>query len=204
VEKPTATRGNGFPRGRQSGAYYLRYDGATDAHTTPALIDNQPAGHQTFPDISADHGVLHTRWWDSRGDPCYSPTRPIGNCAGGLTVASLDVWASTSANYGITWASPTRLTDVASNPNYEQFSGRTVPFGGDYLWISSVGNFAYGAWTDWRNTVPGVDQREASSEDNDGADVKPCRTSLPSGAFTGDTCPRAGGLDQDIYGNLAP
>jgi len=25
-----------------------------------------------------------------------------------------------------------------------------------------------------------------------------------SGAFTGDTCPRAGGLDQNIYGSVAP
>ena len=26
----------------------------------------------------------------------------------------------------------------------------------------------------------------------------------PSGAFTGDKCPRNGGLDQDIYGTLTP
>src|SRR5204863_1714176 len=121
--------------------------------------DNQPKGHQTFPDISADQGVLHTLWWDSRADPCYSPMRPIGNCANGMTVPSLDVWASTSADYGNSWAAPIRLTDVASNPNFEQFGGRTVPFAGDYLWISSIGGFAYGAWTDWRDTVPGVDQR---------------------------------------------
>jgi hypothetical protein len=190
--------------GSQSGAYFLRYDGATGAHTPPALIDNQAAGHQTFPDISADHGVLHALWWDSRDDPCYSPKRPIGNCAGGLTVPSLDVWASTSANYGNSWARSTRLTDVASNPNYEQFSNRTVPFAGDYLWISSVGAFAYGAWTDWRNTVPGDDLREAASEDHDGADVLQCRFPLPSGALTGDKCPRDGGLDQNIYGKIAP
>jgi hypothetical protein len=53
-------------------------------------------------------------------------------------------------------------------------------------------------------TLAGVDQREAASEDNDGADVLQCHTQLPSGAFTGDTCPRAGGLDQDIYGSNAP
>ena len=191
-------------RGSQSGAYFLRYDGATGTHTAPSLIDNQSAGHQTFPDISADHGVLHALWWDSRDDPCYSPTRPIGNCAGGLTVPALDVWASTSANYGITWANPTRLTDVASNPNYEQFSGRNVPFGGDYLWISSVGAFSYGAWTDWRNTVAGTDQREGPNDDHDGADVRQCRTLLSSGAWTNDKCPRDGGLDQNIYGNRTP
>lgn len=191
-------------RGSQSAAYFLRYDGANGTHTTPTLLDNQPVGHQAFPDISADGGVLHVLWWDSRADPCYSPARPIGNCANRTTVASLDVYATRSNDHGSSWIAPTRLNAVRSNPNYEQFDGRSVPFGGDYLWITSLGTFAYGAWTDWRNTVPGVDQRESASEDNDGADVLQCRTALASGGFTGDTCPRSGGLDQDIYGGNAP
>ena len=190
--------------GSQSGAYFLRYDGATGGHTTVKLIDDQAKGHQTFPAISADDGVLHVLWWDSRADSCYSSKRPIGNCADGSTVLSLDVWATVSTDRGSTWASPTQLTSTTSNPNYEQFSGRTVPFGGDYLWITSKGTFAYGAWTDWRDTVSGTDLREAASEDNDDADVHQCRTQLPSGAITGDTCPRAGGLDQNIYGKAAP
>lgn len=191
-------------RGSQSGVYFLRYDGATGTRTAPKLIDDQPSGHQAFPDISADGGVLHALWWDSRADPCYSATRPIGNCADRTTVPSLDVWGVNSTDHGNTWANRTRLTNAISNPNYEQFSGRTVPFAGDYLWISSMGAFSFGAWTDWRNTVPGVDQREAASEDNDNADVLQCRTKLPSGAYTGDTCPRDGGLDQDIYGVNTP
>ena len=79
-----------------------------------------------------------------------------------------------------------------------------MPFAGDYLWISSLGSFSFGVWTDWQNTVPGVDQRETGSDDNDSADVLQCRTLLPSGALTGDKCPRDGGLDQDIYGSLTP
>ena len=191
-------------RGSQSAVYFLRYDGASGTHTTPKLLDNQTAGHQTFPDISADGGVLHALWWDSRADPCYSAARPIGNCANRSTTASLDVFATSSANHGDSWITPTRISSVRSNPNYEQFDGRAVPFGGDYLWITSLGTFAYGVWTDWRNTVAGVDQREAASDDNDNADALQCRTQLASGAFTGDTCPRNGGLDQDIYGNFAP
>jgi hypothetical protein len=90
-------------------------------------------------------------------------------------------------------------------PNYEQFGGRTVPFGGDYLWISSVGQFSFGTWTDWRNTVAGVDQREAAADDNDtGADVLQCRIVKSDGSHTGDLCPRDGGLDQNIYGDLTP
>lgn len=141
-------------RGSQSGAYFLRYDGATGETTTPTLIDNQAVGHQTFPDISADGGVLHTLWWDSRNDPCYSPARPIGNCADRTTVPSLDVFAAVSNDHGSTWTGQTRITDVTSNPNYEQFGGRTVPFAGDYLWVTSLGGFSFGTWTDWRNTAP--------------------------------------------------
>jgi hypothetical protein len=96
------------------------------------------------------------------------------------------------------------LTTTTSNPNYEQFAGRTIPFAGDYLWVTSLGGFSFGAWTDWRDTVPGVDLRESASEDNDGADVLQCRTLLPSGAYSGDTCPRDGGLDQNIYGAVTP
>jgi hypothetical protein len=71
------------------------------------------------------------------------------------------------------------------------------------LWIDSKGGVTYGVWTDWRNTVGGVDQRE-TTQDEVGADVLQCRTTLADGSVTGDTCPRAGGLDQDIYGDFAP
>ena len=77
-----------------------------------------------------------------------------------------------------------------------------MPFAGDYLWVSSVGSFAYGAWTDWRNTVAGVDPREPAA--TDGADVKQCRTQDSSGAWSSDQCPHMGGLDQNIYGAVSP
>jgi hypothetical protein len=48
-----------------------------------------------------------------------------------------------------------------------------------------------------------LDQRE-TTPDETGADVLQCRTQTPDGSFTGDTCPRAGGLDQNIYGDLSP
>jgi hypothetical protein len=199
--------------GGQSGVYFVRLNGATGARTTPKLVDPTDylnhQGHQLFADIDADNGTLHVLWWDSRNDPVYSPKRPVGNDADGNGYPSLDVYATMSSDRGATFAGSTRLTDVTSNPNYEQFGGRTVPFAGDYLWIDAAtdpaGNsLTYGTWTDYRNTVAGVDQREAGDDDTDGADVLQCRTVTDSGAFTGDTCPRAGGLDQDIYGDRAP
>jgi hypothetical protein len=189
----------------QSGVYFLRLDGATGSATTPALIDSQNVGHQIFPDISADGGVLHVLWWDSRNDPFYSVARPIGNDAAGVTAPSLDVWAARSTDNGNTWTGKSRLTTVTSNGNYEQFSNRESPFAGDYLWVTSIGNVAFGAWTDWRDTVGGSDPREGSADDNEFADVKQCRTfDSSTGAWSGDTCPRDGGLDQNIYGTIMP
>jgi len=193
--------------GSQSGIYFFRLDGATGAHTTPTLIDPQATGLQRFPDISVDAGIMHALWWDSRNDPGYDPTRPLGNRANKRTVASLDVFATsapTAFTSTPTWVTPTKLTTVMSNPNWEQFSGRTVPFGGDYLYISSVGGFSFGTWTDWRNVVAGSDLREGGDSDADHADVMQCRTQNADGSITSDTCPYAGGLDQNIYGAVTP
>jgi hypothetical protein len=211
TQTPTGTTfGTGVPgTGGQGGVYFMRLNGATGATTTPKLIDptdvNASQGHQFWADVSADGGVLHFVWYDSRNDPCYSRTRPVGNCADRSVVPSLDVYASRSANGGTTIAPATRVSDVSSNPNYEQYSGRTVPFLGDYIWVSSIGDTAFGVWTDSRNTVPGSDLREVGDDDGDsGADVLQCRVALADGSITGDRCPRSGGLDQDIYGDATP
>jgi hypothetical protein len=199
--------------GGQAGTFFVRYNGANGTHTDPVVIDNEGAGHQVFPDISADGGVLHAMWWDSRFDSCYSVTRPIGNCENRTTVQSLDVFGTRSDDHGASWATATKLTDYKSNPNWEQFDNRAVPFAGDYLWVTSLGDFAYSVWTDYRNTVQGADPRETTEdEDNATADVIQCRTSQKvadkkgnvSTIWSGDTCPHAGGIDQDIYGDLSP
>src|SRR5438477_12679207 len=192
--------------GSQSGIYFFRLNGATGSHTTPTLIDDPrgQGGLQRFPDISVDAGSMHAIWWDSRNDPCYSPARPIGNCADLSTVPSLDAFGASGSTSTLTWSGATRLSDVSSNPNWEQFGGRTVPFGGDYLSICSVGSFSYGPWTDWRNVVAGSDLREGGDSDSDGADVKQCRVANPDGTVGADTCPYQGGLDQNIYGAVTP
>jgi hypothetical protein len=68
-------------------------------------------------------------------------------------------------------------------------------------------------WTDWRDTVAGVDQRETAPDPDAGnADVLQCRTSSvvtdkkgnQTTVFSGDTCPHAGGIDQNIYGDQTP
>ena len=194
-------------QGGQSAIYYLRLDGASGATTTPEQVDVELMGQQLFPDLAVDGGVIHALWWDSRHDTRNDSTtfrlRPVGNDASHTVGAALDVFGATRSVSGGPWSAATRLSDQTTNPNFEQFSGRTVPFAGDYLWIDSKGGVTFGVWTDWRDTVAGVDQRE-TTPDESGADVLQCRTLRPTGGFTGDTCPRAGGLDQNIYGDLAP
>src|SRR5438477_1838529 len=147
--------------GSQSGIYFFRLDGATGVHTTPVLIDDPRVrgGLQRFPDISVDAGNMHAIWWDSRNDGCYDPARPLGNCANKSTVASLDAFGASGSTVTLAWSPSTRLSTATSNPNWEQFSGRTIPFGGDYPYISSVGPFAHGAWTDWRDVGPASGNR---------------------------------------------
>ena len=110
-----------------------------------------------------------TRATAQRGRLETAPTR--------RTVPSLDVFAATSTDSGqYVDRRTSKLTDVTSNPNYEQFDNRAVPFAGDYLWVTSLGPFAYGVWTDYRNTVQGTDPREVpEDEDNSSADVLQCR-----------------------------
>jgi hypothetical protein len=193
--------------GGQSAIYYVRYNGATGAHTAPSIVAPTSRGQQLFPDLAVDAGTIHALWWDTRNDVNNDAStfriRPPGNDADGNVGASFDVYAATRPIDGGSWTSAAKVTDVQSNGQYEQFGGRTVPFGGDYLWIDSKGGLTFGTWTDWRDTVPGTDLRE-TEQDETGADVLQCRHVTSSGAISGDTCPRDGGMDQNIYGDYTP
>jgi hypothetical protein len=185
----------------QGGIYFTSLSGTSWA--TPRLLAPTTRGHQFFPDINADGGVLHAVWHDSRNDPAYSVQYPPGNNgavrdAGGFAAATagLDTYGASSANSGASWAL-VRLSSVSQMPNYEMFGDRRVPFHGDYNYVSSVGSFAYNVWTDTRQVVGGDDPRYVGGE---GFDVKQCRTQDSSGTWGPDTCPNAGGLDQDIFG----
>jgi hypothetical protein len=196
--------------GSLSAVYYTVLNGATGAHTPPVLVDTPTKQHQLFPDIAVNAGVAHVLWWDSRNDSSCATAlacaqQPIGNTADRHVVQdALDTYATSFPLASGPTGGAIRMSDVSTNPNFEQFAGRTVPFAGDYLWIDSVGSLTFGTWTDWRDTVPGEDIREepvpGTPEPGEGADVMQCRADAQSG----DTCPRAGGLDQNIYGDFAP
>lgn len=178
----------------------MTLDPRTGAASGLRTVDVQPTGQQLFADVSADGGVVHLLWWDSRNDSCYSPARPVGNCADGSVVPSLDAYATALTSLS-TIPAGVRLSSVTTNPNWEQFGGRTVPFAGDYLWVDSAAGTTYSTWTDWRDTIAGDDPRTPVTN---AAEVRQCRHLRTDGSYSGDTCPRAGGLDQNIYGNLSP
>lgn len=172
----------------------------TRATSALKTVDAQSNGQQLFADVSADRGVVHLLWWDSRNDSCYSPARPVGNCSDGSVVPSLDAYATafTSVN---SIPAAVRLSSATTDPNWEQFGGRTVAFAGDYLWVDSAAGTTYSTWTDWRDTVAGDDPRTPGTS---AAEVLQCRHLRADGSYSGDTCPRAGGLDQNIYGRVSP
>ena len=83
-------------------------------------------------------------------------------------------------------------------PNYEMFGDRRVPFHGDYNYVSSVGSFAYNVWTDTRQVAPAATTRDTPAARASTSTSAGRR--MPDGSWGADTCPNAGGLDQDIFG----
>jgi hypothetical protein len=159
--------------------------------STPKAIDAQAKGHQFFPWITASNGRLSAVYYDSRADINYSPTTAPCNDAAGNGYACLNVWYSSSTDGGVNW-SHQKLTSAPTNPNFEQFGGRTVPFFGDYIMVSAVGDSVAAVWTDARNVNadPGQDGNDPAGDSHN--------SGLCTSSFT--TCfDVTGGLDQNIY-----
>jgi hypothetical protein len=188
-----------FQAAQSSGQGQIESAFSTDGGMTwssPVLLAPSSTGHQFFPFLTASSGRISAIWYDSKGDPDYAPTRPPCNSATGVTSACLNVRYAASADGGRTWASSIQVTDTPTNPNYEQFGGRLVPFFGDYITVAAQGDTIGATWTDQRNTVGAADP----TGDKDSADVA-------GDPETGGTCTSAfntcfdltGGLDQNIY-----
>ena len=186
----------------QSLVYVVRTVNNGRTWSRPVAVEAAAKGHQFFSDIDAEAGVLGAVWQDSRTDPCYSVQLPIGNTDEAMSCGTniVNTFVAVSTN-GTSFAASAKASDVGHQFQYEMFGDREVPFQGDYNWIDLVqaagGLFGYFTWTDNRNVGEGTDPRE---DTQDGFDVKQCRVAV-EGGFAADTCPNAGGLDQNIYGN---
>ncbi len=203
---PAASNGDTYlPDGQSRIVVTASTDGG-ESWSAPVAIDPQSAGHQWWSNIEYNKltDTLGVVYYDSRFDPSYSVNRPPGNKADGTSICGvpaspacnvLNTFIATSSD-GVSWT-PTRVSSVGHQPEYEMFGNRDTAFHGDYLWIDAMGSTFFGVWTDNRDVVPGPDPRE---EVQDGFDVLQCREENPDGSFGADTCPNAGGLDQNIYG----
>jgi hypothetical protein len=194
----------------QSSIYFTSTTNGGATWSPLTRIDPQPKGNQFYPDIDANGGQLHVVWQDTRADAATdwltlpfqntkAATNPPGSTSTGNAVQS---FYATSSNGGGSWTT-TAASSVAYPLQWEQFGNRDVPFFGDYNYISAVGSTVLMNWTDGRDTVPGVDPRYTNGDGTDGFDVWQCRTqNAATGAWSADTCPNAGGLDQQIWGNV--
>ncbi len=216
TQVPTATTygtvGEGI--GSQSSIYLLRTRDAGASWSAPARIDPQGVGHQIFPDIAADAGRLHVVWQDSRDDLASGPggrdfrAAPISNRhvdadpPGAVSTGrGLHSYYATRATSATTWL-VRRVSTATTMPQFEQFGDRDVPFFGDYNSIAAAGSTVLMTWTDQRDTATGDDPRYPL-DGSDGFDVHQCRQPAPGGGFGPDTCPNAGGLDQNVYGSAS-
>jgi hypothetical protein len=166
--------------------------------SSPETVAPSETGHQFFPWATASNGRISLIWYDSRGDAGYDPTRPPCNNADKSTTACLNVYYASSSDGGSSWSDAAPLTTRPTNPNLEQFGGRLIPFFGDYITVSAVGDTIGAVWTDQRDAVTAAET--ADGNDSDGADVA-------GDPETGGSCTSAfnecfdgtGGLDQNIY-----
>lgn len=206
--------------GSQGSIYFARTTNGGATWSEATRVDPQAQGHQFYPDVDIDNGVLYVVYHDSRNDNASGPpgtpsggdyrTVPFGNihvggAAGSIAGIGLETWYSWSTDGGATW-SHAKASSVSYLQNYEQFGNRDVPFFGDYNYVDVVGSTVAMLWTDSRETVAGTDPRyddPAVAPDNgtDGFDVLQCRVFNPTtGVWSADNCANAGGLDQNIFG----
>jgi len=195
----------------QAAIYFTKTENGGRTWSALARVDAQARGNQFFPDIDANGGKLHVMWQDTRASTGNGPdgsfitvpfenqwvaANPPGSMSSGPGVQS---FYSTSTNGGGTWTA-TGASSITYKLHWEQFGGRDLPFFGDYNYISAVGGKVFLTWTDGRDTVAGTDPRYTNGDGTDGFDILQCRTQNADGSWSGDTCPNAGGLDQNIWG----
>ena len=209
-------------------------NGSTWSDGEPVEPSPGDPGHQYFSDVDAYAGTLVAVWQDNRTDDAYDVQLPINNMldAQGRAVASgtdaVATYAATSTD-GLTWQPLGQVSATTHQSSYEMFGSRDIPFQGDYNWVAIAdgngdaagGLFAYAAWTDNRQVVPGADARETEAEGGfvDGFDVAQCLVDLgrspedvnediplarADAPYSGNNCGNAGGLDQDIFGQRLP
>jgi hypothetical protein len=201
--------------GSQASTYLVKTTNGGGSWAT-SRVDPQPKGHQFYSDVDAYAGRLHVVYHDTRSDLATGPpgtvgdfrTIPFSNQWVGGAVGSIhtkqgvETWYSRSTDGGSTWTRQ-RVSGTSYPLNYEQFGNRDSPFFGDYNYVSASAVNVLMAWPSGQDVVSGTDPRYTDGNGTDGFDVLQCRV-FANGVWGPDTCPEAGGLDQNIYGFVGP
>jgi hypothetical protein len=195
----------------QAQIYFTKTEngGATWSPLT-RITPTQAKGNQFYPDVDANAGALHVVWQDTRVDTAtgsggsfvtvpFENVQTVNPPGATSTAVGVESYYATSSDGGASWAT-SLASSVPYKLNWEQFGNRDIPFFGDYNYISAVGSTVLMAWADGRDTRPGNDPRYTNGDGTDGFDVWQCRTQDAAGVWSADTCPNAGGLDQQIWG----
>ena len=153
---------------------------------------------------------------------CHSATGWTPRTGPFLGTDVVGSYAATSTD-GVTWTPLGMVSTTTHQPSYEMFGNRDIPFQGDYNWVAIAdangpaagGRFAYAAWTDNRQVVPGRTPGDGGAGRVRGRLRRPAVPDRPRRRrgsrqprshsrgrtpLTGDNCGNGGGLDQDIFG----
>jgi hypothetical protein len=192
-----------FQAATPSGQGQIQYSFSTNGGghwSSPAALAPAATGHQYYPYLTASGGRVSAVWYDSQNDPAYAATRAPCNDENGVGSECINVRYASSDDGGKTWNDSIQVTDITepTNPNFEQFGGRLVPFFGDYITVAAVGDTIGAVWTDQRDTVAADSDAD---EDADGNDVAGDPHVGGDCTSVFDTCfDGTGGEDQNIYG----
>ncbi len=107
--------------------------------STPKTVNDVTTNNQFDPFVAFSSGRLHIAWYDSRLD---------------LNGKLLDVFYTTSSDFGQSFAPNLRITSRSFDPNLLIYVNLTRAFVGDYIWVDAVGGTVQVAWTDNRNVDP--------------------------------------------------
>lgn len=121
---------------------YTRSTDGGQTWSTPIAMNDDPTGHQFFPNLDVAGNNVHVAWFDSRENDAGDP------------ITDLHVFYNRSEDSGASFLPDEQITDVAFDPNsVSRFPVFCAAFIGDYIDIDAVNGKVAIIWSDNRNVV---------------------------------------------------
>ena len=193
----------------QSGAYFVRMNGATGAsRRLRRSSTTRPSATRSSRTSRRTEASLHVVWWDSRQRPVLlrgasHRQRRVGRTPSVARRVGRDV---DRLRRDVDRQGADRPTSRATATTSSSTTG-AVPFAGDYLWVTSMGGFDVrrrGPTGATRSRAPTRARRPRTRTTATPTSCSAAPSTAATALWSGDTCPHDGGLDQNIYGAPAP